>query len=181
MKAGNEGCLQSSLKPLSPRGVFSNVAEGVVNDDREQNANNQDSHDDEVDQEAIEENEESEEGRRPKLRAPEEPTAQEVREHEVTHTPYRSWCPQCIQARGKQNHHRKEKEEPGERAVPSVHVDYWFMRDKPGDPLVPVINIVDEQTGGFKAHVIQQREPGTNSKAGSASDREFWTSWKSDH
>ena len=30
---------------------------------------------------------------------PEGPTESEKREHEVTHMPFRSWCPACVQAR----------------------------------------------------------------------------------
>ena len=31
------------------------------------------------------------------------PTREEVERHNVTHLPYRSWCPVCVQARGKEN------------------------------------------------------------------------------
>jgi len=44
----------------------------------------------------------SAEGRVPKAkRAPHEPTNEEIRLHEITHTPYRSWRPCCIAGRGK--------------------------------------------------------------------------------
>ena len=29
---------------------------------------------------------------------PKQPTEKEVKEHNVTHTPYRSWCPHCVTA-----------------------------------------------------------------------------------
>ena len=34
---------------------------------------------------------------------PTQPTPQEIQEHNITHMPYRSWCPSCVQAKaGKQ-------------------------------------------------------------------------------
>jgi len=44
-----------------------------------------------------------EESRVPKVkRSPGEPTNEEILLHEVTHTPYRSWCPCCVAGRGGQ-------------------------------------------------------------------------------
>ena len=40
-------------------------------------------------------------------RAPHEPTNEEIRVHEVSHTPYRSWCPFCVAGRGKSDSHFK--------------------------------------------------------------------------
>ena len=34
------------------------------------------------------------------LRVPIEPTASERRQHELTHLPYRDWCPRCVKAKG---------------------------------------------------------------------------------
>ena len=43
---------------------------------------------------------EQQEARKAKgLPAPQQPTAQERLEHELTHLPYRSWCSACVQAR----------------------------------------------------------------------------------
>ena len=36
------------------------------------------------------------------LRGPKEPTAEEIAEHNVKHVPYRSWCPHCVAAAGRQ-------------------------------------------------------------------------------
>ena len=104
--------------------------------------------------EEIEAEEEHEQGRRPLTRrSPLEPTRQEIEEHELTHTPYRSWCPQCVQGRGRQNAHKanKEKEDKG---VPAFHLDYWIMRDKPGAPHHTVITMVDERSNTHKAYVV---------------------------
>ena len=55
-------------------------------------------------------------------RGPQEPTEQEIKEHYVTHVPFRSWCPHCVAAAAKSSPHRHEAER--ERSVPSEHVDY---------------------------------------------------------
>jgi hypothetical protein len=48
-------------------------------------------------EEAIEMDEESEEARVPKvLENPFQRTAREVAEHNLTHLPFRDWCPHCI-------------------------------------------------------------------------------------
>ena len=46
--------------------------------------------------------EEGEEGRKPvSMRSPENVSQAERDEHNLTHTPYRNWCPHCVRARVK--------------------------------------------------------------------------------
>ena len=54
--------------------------------------------------EVSEEPEEEEAGlRRPKkVLDPREPSAEERKEHELTHLPFRSWCRHCVRGRGKE-------------------------------------------------------------------------------
>ena len=49
------------------------------------------------------------------------PTDKEVKEHNVTHFPHRSWCPVCVKARGKEEAHKKVRKQ-GE--VSTVSMDY---------------------------------------------------------
>ena len=56
------------------------------------------------------------------------PTEQEIQRHEVTHLPYRSWCPQCVKGRARARGHKKEGREEG--AIPRVVLDYAFMGQK---------------------------------------------------
>eukprot|EP00974_Lingulodinium_polyedra_P125558 11195032-Lingulodinium_polyedra.AAC.1 len=42
-------------------------------------------------------------------RDPGDPTPQEREEHNATHVPYRSWCPVCVKAKGKEEAHRSSK------------------------------------------------------------------------
>ena len=37
------------------------------------------------------------------------PSHDERERHNATHLPYRSWCPICVQARGKEDSHKKSK------------------------------------------------------------------------
>ena len=41
---------------------------------------------------------------------PRRPSQEEVDEHELTHLPYRNWCPICVKAKGKELNHRKSIE-----------------------------------------------------------------------
>ncbi len=52
------------------------------------------------------------EGRRPKMRKPPLGVSQKERdEHNLTHTPFRSWCPFCVAGRAKQWPHLKIKDD----------------------------------------------------------------------
>ena len=88
-------------------------------------------------------------------RTPREPTKEERIAHSATHTPYRSWCEECVAGRGKSHpHHQGESEEKG---MPSVHIDYWFMRDQKGADLIPVATMVEEETKIHKAHIVPMK------------------------
>ena len=50
---------------------------------------------------------------------PTQPTPQEIQEHSITHMPYRSWCPLCVQAKGRQANHPKQTSRQ-----PIVQVDF---------------------------------------------------------
>ena len=54
--------------------------------------------------------EEGEEGREAvAMPSPMAPSRKEREQHELTHTPYRSWCPHCVRARGRNRAHRAGK------------------------------------------------------------------------
>ena len=51
------------------------------------------------------------------------PTLEEREQHYATHLPYRSWCPVCVKAAGKEDGHFSVKDkEPGEK--PIIALDY---------------------------------------------------------
>ncbi|CAE7439381.1 RE2 [Symbiodinium natans] len=81
--------------------------------------------------------------RRPRgLPAPSEPTLTERKEHELTHLPFRSWCPICVRAKSKQNHSRTLKTKQ-----PVVQLDYCFLGDNPEEPQVTLLTAVDLLSG----------------------------------
>ena len=58
------------------------------------------------------------------LPSPVLPSKAEVEAHNLTHIPYRNWCPVCVAARRKNNPHYANREE--KRAVPLLVADYCF-------------------------------------------------------
>ena len=85
---------------------------------------------------------EEEAGSRIPLKAadPKLPCAEEVETHNLTHLPYRSWCPHCVRGKGKTMDHRKAGRE---KMIPEVHVDYCFMGSK-GDATTRCIVVAKE-------------------------------------
>ena len=59
-----------------------------------------------------------------KAREPSEPTDEERRRHEMTHLPFRSWCPHCVRGRMANPPHRDLGPPPGQMGVPEVAMDY---------------------------------------------------------
>ena len=101
---------------------------------------------------------------------PLEPTRQEVERHNLTHLPYRNWCPHCVRAKGKDADHRLRK--PGERSLPEFSFDYAFPGDEFGYKLTVLVGR-ERGTGMTMASVL----PDKGSKGKFAADRamEFLT------
>ena len=59
----------------------------------------------------------------PHAKAPVLPIAEEVEKHRVHHTPFRSWCQQCVEGRGVGHPHRVTG---SESSVPVVGMDYFL-------------------------------------------------------
>ena len=58
-------------------------------------------------------------------RRPEAPMRAEREAHELTHEPYRAWCPACVAGRARADAHRLRGEE--EKGLPAVGVDYGYL------------------------------------------------------
>ena len=85
---------------------------------------------------------------------PRRPTEHEVEEHNLTHIPYRNWCPICVRAKGKDLDHRKSIEE--ERGLAEFSFDSCF----PGDELGHKITILvgrERATGMTMASTIPSK------------------------
>ena len=56
------------------------------------------------------------------------PTAEERRKHNILHTPFRSWCRDCVRGMGKAAYHTRVKDKENE--LPIIAIDYAFMKPK---------------------------------------------------
>ena len=94
--------------------------------------------------------EEGEEARTPRrLPAPVYVSKVERDEHELTHTPYRSWCDHCVRCRGRNTQHREKEEDDKKGQVPRISFDYFFMSHQ--DEMAnenPMIVMIEESTWG---------------------------------
>ena len=90
-------------------------------------------------------------------RAPNAPTRQEVLDHEISHEPYRDWCPACVAGRGRVEYHYRQ--DHGEDALARIGVDYGFFSGKDGQDTdeeegTPIICGKDSKHRWFIAHVV---------------------------
>ena len=79
------------------------------------------------------------------------PDAREVEEHNLTHVPYRNWCPHCVMGRGKDLDHRRSVEDA--RQVREFSFDYFFPGDEQGRK-VTVLAGRERMTGMTMAAVV---------------------------
>ena len=93
-------------------------------------------------------------------RHPRNATDREVEEHNVTHLPHRSWCPVCVKARGKEEAHKKVREQ-GE--VPTVSMDYKsFDEASTDEDKITMIVVKDETTAALQPMFANKRAQQTN-------------------
>ena len=79
------------------------------------------------------------------------PSEEEVAHHNLTHVPYRNWCPHCVKGRGKDLDHRKSVKES--RAVKEFGFDYCFPGDEFGFKWSVIVG-VEKVTGMKMASVV---------------------------
>ena len=82
---------------------------------------------------------------------PKLPSETEVKEHCLTHMPYRNWCPHCVRGRGKEMDHKKRDTEA--HSVPEYHMDYCFPGDEDGQRLT-ILVIIERHSKMKKAVVV---------------------------
>ena len=89
------------------------------------------------------------EARRPKsLRSPSRPSSAQIEEHNLTHQPFRSWCPICQQTRGRPSQHRRRGEESScltTHSSPIHLIHLWLAADTTASP--PFLSMVESITG----------------------------------
>ena len=80
------------------------------------------------------------------------PTQQEVLEHNLTHLPYRNWCPICVRGKGRTTNHPPQRSKQ-----PVVQVDFAYIKAHNEKP-TPVLTAVDVQTGLCMAAMIPYKQ-----------------------
>ena len=72
---------------------------------------------------------ESEEAERPKYRKTgDEPTPEEIEEHNIDHGVFRAWCPHCVKGRAEAYGHKSKKKVESE--IPRICIDYMYMHSE---------------------------------------------------
>ena len=97
--------------------------------------------------------EEQQEARKAKgLPAPQQPTAQERLEHELTHLPYRSWCPVCVQAKGRSDYHPKQHNK-----TPVIQCDITYYEAIGEQATSSIFTAIDVETGMCMAAQVEDK------------------------
>jgi hypothetical protein len=89
------------------------------------------------------------------LRCPKLPSQKEVDEHNVTHWPYRNWCPICIKARARNVPHNKQTDR--EHQVPHIHIDYGFFGNDDDEEKVILQVARDEESRALFVHAVPRK------------------------
>ena len=99
---------------------------------------------------------EEEEARVPRIpRDPGAPTEEEVEKHNVTHMPFRSWFPACVEGKARDKAHRLN-EEQNKKGVPEIVFDYGFLGSEAEDTIA--IQVArDRRTQMIFAHVVPKK------------------------
>ena len=93
-------------------------------------------------------------------RLEEEPTQEEIEEHNIDHSKFRSWCPHCVKGKAKCYPHLMNRNKQ-QREVPKVSIDYAFVDDskdkRDEEKGMPIIIMKDTETGMKFARVVPKK------------------------
>ena len=100
------------------------------------------------------------------LTSPFQPTLSQYLDHCVTHYPYQSWCPHCIEGKGREFGHSTRAKEQSD--VPTVSFDYAFLSDgeeiltqdafdAAGESVVKLLVVRDDRSKALFAHVVPKK------------------------
>ena len=53
------------------------------------------------------------------------PTQEEIEKQRIVHLPYRDWCPECIEAFGRERAHHLSSDH--QRSIPLLSCDYMYL------------------------------------------------------
>lgn len=83
------------------------------------------------------------------------PSAETVRQHNLSHCTYRPWCPICVAGAANDNRHMPRS---GESTCPEVAADYEFVRDRRGDKTYkPMLVAKYRGLGPYSAHIVPKK------------------------
>ena len=98
-----------------------------------------------------------------RIRAPTDPTPEEVEEHESTgHVQYRTWCRHCVAGRGAgQQHRTRDEEARSQDGIPVISCDYTFMMVNGEDDgrAKPILVMKDSRTKSVAATFVDAKGP----------------------
>ena len=83
------------------------------------------------------------------------PTKQEVAEHNLSHTPFRSWCPHCVFGRSMERKCASEGRVPG--VIQCIHADYLYMGSSEVEGTTPILVVKDDHTESVFANVVPSK------------------------
>ena len=83
---------------------------------------------------------------------PKQPTEQEIMENNLTHMPYRSWCPICIQGRGRPDAHPQRSS-----SRPITQIDFACLKGFENQYPKPVLTAIDIETGLCSATLVPNK------------------------
>ena len=86
--------------------------------------------------------------------APSQPTPQERMEHNLTHLPYRTWCPICTKSKGRADNHPQQQQHSKQ---PVVQADFTYIKAYGDKQVVPVLTAIDAETGMAMAVQVQDK------------------------
>ena len=83
---------------------------------------------------------------------PKQPTEQEIIEHNLTHMPFRSWCPICVQGKGKADAHQHRTSNK-----PIIQIDFAYLKAFKEEAAAPVLTAIDIETGLCSATLVPNK------------------------
>ena len=87
------------------------------------------------------------------LTAPAQPTQQERAEFELTHLPFRNWCPTCVANKGRADNHPKQTSK-----MPVVQFDLCYFKAAGEPTTTAILTGMDVETGMVKATVVGDKQ-----------------------
>ena len=87
------------------------------------------------------------------------PSQEEVEKHNLTHLPFRNWCPRCIKGRGEESPHRRVVGGQGE--LPEVSLDFCFPSREGGVGSLTILVAKERYSKMLLACVVPSKTTGT--------------------